>query len=140
MQLSSSNGTQLNYTATVSQVGGAPNFVTRNQSSGITPFTLNIGVNSLILSQLGPGTRIQAAGPLIFDRAHGKPAPDGKNVEIGLEIHPLAGMSILSGNSGSTHPGQLSADLASAQGQADTLGQTLGSRSSLRQKMKGEAG
>ena len=100
--------------------------------------------NPFDITQLGPGTRILAAGPLIFDRAHGKPAPDGKNAEIGLEIHPLVGMTILSGSSGSgsggsTTPGQISADLASALGQANTLGQTLGSLSSLLEKMKGEA-
>jgi hypothetical protein len=108
--------------------------------------------NPFDISHLGSGTRIQAAGPLIFDRAHGKPASDGKNVEIGLEIHPLVGMTMLSRNSRPTpsvNPpvsptppspsGQTSADLASAQGQADTLGQTLGSLSALLQKMKGEA-
>jgi hypothetical protein len=54
--------------------------------------------NPFDVSQLGPGTRMQAAGPLIFDRGHGQPAADGKNVESGLEIHPLVGMSILSGS------------------------------------------
>ena len=86
-------------------------------------------------------TRIQAAGPLIFDRAHGKPAADGRNVEIGLEIHPLVGMTLLSGPGPGTPPpgGQLSADLASAVGQAGTLSETLSSLSALLQKMKGEA-
>lgn len=52
--------------------------------------------NPFDTSQLGPGTRILAAGPLIFDTAHGRPASDGTNVDFGLEIHPLAGMTLLS--------------------------------------------
>lgn len=108
--------------------------------------------NPFDISQLGPGTRIQAAGPLIFDRAHGKAAPDGKSVKIGLEIHPLVGMTVLSAGSGAallanlagtpstpSGAGHLSTDLASALGQAETLGQTVDNLTSLLQKMKVEA-
>src|SRR5439155_27002310 len=104
-----------------------PNFPT-NHGSGESPLEVEIiyagpvtqqdakqaGVgytNPFDISQLSQGTRIQAAGPLIFDRAHGKPAADGRNVEIGLEIHPLVGMTLLSGPVPGTPPlgGQLSA-------------------------------
>lgn len=104
--------------------------------------------NPFDVSQLGPGTRIQAAGPLIYDRAHGRVDAAG-NVQYGLEIHPLVGMIVLSGNGGPPQPPpppppvdpvvQLSSDLDSALGQAGTLGQTLGDLTSLIQKMKGEA-
>jgi len=146
-----------------------PNFPT-NQGSGESPLEIEIIYagpvtqadakqaeagykNPFDISQLGPGTRIQAAGPFIFDRAHGKPAADRKNVNSGLEIHPLVGMTVLTASPSPVPPanppvvppappsagGQLSADLASAQGQAATVGQTLGNLSSLLQKMKGEA-
>lgn len=144
-----------------------PNFPT-NQGTGESPLEIEIiyagpvkqadakqaatgYTNPFDISQLGAGSRIQAAGPLIFDRAHGKPAPGGKDVEIGLEIHPLVGMTVLSpGGPPPVNPpagppvlpspaGQLSADLTSALGQAATVGQTLGSLSSLLQKMMGEA-
>lgn len=108
--------------------------------------------NPFDISQLGAGTRILAAGPLIFDRAHGNPAPDGKNVTTGLEIHPLVGLTILAvgqGGAPSVAPtvstalapasSQLSSDLSSAEGQAATLGQTLGNLNALLQKMKSEA-
>jgi hypothetical protein len=100
--------------------------------------------NPFDVSQLGPGTRIQGAGPLIFDRAHGRPSPDGQNVEYGLEIHPLVGMSILHGTPTPPPPaprpaGQLSSDLGSAIGQTASLNQTLGNLSALLQKIKGEA-
>ena len=103
--------------------------------------------NPFDISQLASGTRIHAAGPLIFDRSHGKVDAAG-NVQYGLEIHPLAGMTVLSGGPDAPQPppppdggtvGQLSSDLASALSQAGTLGQTLGSLTSLIQKMKGEA-
>jgi hypothetical protein len=101
--------------------------------------------NPFDIKALVPGTRIQAAGPLIFDRAHGKVDAAG-NVQFGLEIHPLAGIIVLSGTPVVPPPpppppnaGQLSADLASALSQAGTLGQTLGNLSSLIQKMKEEA-
>lgn len=93
---------------------------------------------------LGTGVRIQAAGPLIFDRAHGRPAADGMNVEYGLEIHPVVALTVL--GSGAPPPpqppangGQLSTDLTSALNQAVTLGQTLGNLTALLQKMQGEA-
>jgi len=90
--------------------------------------------NPFDISQLSAGARIQAAGPLIFDRAHGKADAGGK-VQTGLEIHPLAGMTVLTGGP----PPQLSADLTSALGQVGTLGQTLGSLTSLLQKIQREA-
>jgi hypothetical protein len=104
--------------------------------------------NPFDIKPLVPGTRIQAAGPLIFDRAHGKVDAAG-NVQYGLEIHPLAGITVLSGSPvvppppppppvGGGTAGQLSSDLTSALSQAGTLGQTLGSLTSLIQKMKGE--
>ena len=102
--------------------------------------------NPFDISQLDAGTRMQAAGPLVFDRAHGKPAADGKNVNSGLEIHPLVGMNVLSaaGTAGRAaaaaraEESALSAELASALGQAGTLGQTVDNLTSLLQKMKEE--
>jgi len=98
--------------------------------------------NPFDISQLAPGTRIQATGPLVFNRAYGKPASDGKNVETGLQIHPLGGMTVLSGGSvspPSPSASQLPNDLISAIGQVGTLSQTLGSLKSLLQRMKGGA-
>jgi len=106
--------------------------------------------NPFDISQLAPGVRIQAAGPLIFDRAHGKPGADGTSVDTGLEIHPLAGMTILSGGGAAPHllagpatpatgTNQLPTDLQSALGQGDALNQTVGNLTALLQKMKGEA-
>ena len=90
--------------------------------------------NPFDISQLAPGARILAAGPLVFDRAHGKSDARG-NVQSGLELHPIAGLTILTVGSSP----QLSADLASALGQVATLGQTVGSLTSLLQKMQGQA-
>ncbi len=103
--------------------------------------------NPFDVSQLTAGTRLQVAGPLLYDRAHGTVDAAG-NVLYGLEIHPLAGLTVLSGDTGGTTTGgtttvgtvsQLSSDLDSALGQAGTLSQTLQSLTSLIQKMKGEA-
>jgi hypothetical protein len=116
--------------------------------------------NPFDVSQLTPGTHIQAAGPLIFDRAHGRVDASG-NVQFGLEIHPLAGMTVLSGTQPTPQPptppssvppppappspvpsspmGQLSGDLVSALGQAGALSQALGNLTALIQKMQGEA-
>jgi hypothetical protein len=114
--------------------------------------------NPFDISKLASGTRIQAAGPLIYDRAHGIVDSSG-NVLYGLEIHPLTGMTVLSGGRippppppplpppppqpspappPPPDPTQLSSDLESALGQVGTLGQTLGTLTSLIQKMKGE--
>jgi hypothetical protein len=135
-----------------------PNFPT-NQGSGEPPLELEIiyaalpvtqpdakpaekgYTNPFDVSQLAAGTRLQVAGPLIYDRAHGTVDAAG-NVLYGLEIHPLAGLTVLTaGGDGGGGPvsGQLSSDLDSALGQAGTLSQTLGSLTSLIQKMKGEA-
>jgi len=90
---------------------------------------------------LHAGTRIQVAGPLIFNRSHGRPMPEGQNVGYGLEIHPVVALTLL----GSAPPppppngGQLSADLASALHQAESLTQTLGSLAALIRKMQEEA-
>lgn len=87
-----------------------------NQGAGVSPLEIEIIYagpvtqadakqaqagfkNPFDISRLGPGTRIQAAGPLVFDRAHGQPTPDGQNVDSGLEIHPLVGVTVLSGGS-----------------------------------------
>lgn len=107
--------------------------------------------NPFDTSQLVAGTRIQAAGPLIYDRAHGVVDASG-NVMYGLEIHPLVGLTVLTtgsgpstgGTTGTTGgttgtTGQLSSDLDSALAQAGTLSQTLQNLTSLIQKMKGEA-
>ena len=104
--------------------------------------------NPFDTSQLVAGTRIQAAGPLIYDRGHGVVDASG-NVMYGLEIHPLVGMTVLTKGGGTAPPppapppadatAQLSSDLDSALAQAGTLGQTLQSLASLIQKMKGEA-
>lgn len=93
---------------------------------------------------LHAGVRIQAAGPLIFDRAHGRPAADGMNVEYGLEIHPLVALTVL-GPDGPPPPppppngGNLSTDLASALSQTETLGQALGNLTMLLRRMQEEA-
>jgi len=55
---SSSNNTQLNFSATVSGVNSSPVFATVSQSSGSTPFSLGIGINSSELALLGPGTYV----------------------------------------------------------------------------------
>ncbi len=150
-----------------------PGFPT-NQGAGESPLELEIiyagpvtqadarqaqkgYTNPFDISHLVSGTRIQAAGPLIFDRAHGKADASG-NVQSGLEIHPLAGMTVLSagqgggaggggaggggaggGGTGGGAVSPLSADLTSALGQVGMLGNTLGSLTSVLQKMKGEA-
>jgi hypothetical protein len=101
--------------------------------------------NPFDISHLGAGVRIQAAGPLIFDRAHGIVDSNG-NVQTGLEIHPLAGTTIVSGPSPAPPPpaptpaggGQLSADLKSALSQSATASQTLVNLTALLQKMQQE--
>lgn len=105
--------------------------------------------NPFDISQFVPGARILAAGPLIFDTAHGRPSPDGNNVDFGLEIHPLAGVSILGAGNPQlpAQPGQppaqpasqLSTDITAALGQATTLSQTAASLTTILQKMKQEA-
>lgn len=105
--------------------------------------------NPFDISQLVPGTRILAAGPLIFDTAHGRPTTDGTNVDFGLEIHPLSGVSIL----GAANPqppakpaqppaqpvSQISTDIDGALSQATALSQTAASLTTVLQKMKQEA-
>src|SRR6266851_9655262 len=71
------------------------------------------------------------------------------NVQYGLEIHPLAGMTVLTPAAAAVPPGPIPAppvpaspipdDLASALGQVATLTQALGSLTSLLQKMQREA-
>jgi hypothetical protein len=94
--------------------------------------------NPFDISRLTPGTRIQAAGPLIFDRAHGRVDGSG-NVQYGLEIHPLAGITVLTDPQPTPQPpGQVSGDIASALGQAGALSQALGHLTALVEKMQGE--
>lgn len=103
--------------------------------------------NPFDTSQLVAGARIQAAGPLIYDRAHGVVDASG-NVMYGLEIHPLVGLTILGGGPPPPPPPpppgdggtatQLSSDVDSALAQAGTLSQTLQNLTSLIQKMKRE--
>lgn len=50
--------------------------------------------NPILISQLKPGTRVKIAGPLIFDRAHGR-VGTGDNVGYGLEIHPICALTVL---------------------------------------------
>ena len=50
--------------------------------------------NPIDITKLKKGMRIQIAGPLIFDRAHG--LFDGRgNVDEGLEIHPIASLTVM---------------------------------------------
>jgi hypothetical protein len=101
--------------------------------------------NPFNISQLKPGARIQVAGPLIFDRAHAQVDAAG-NVQHGLEIHPLAGMTVLTGAAPAppipappVAASPLSDDVASALAQVATLTQALGNLTSLLQKMQREA-
>jgi len=100
--------------------------------------------NPIDISPLKSGTRIQVAGPLIFDTAHGR-VDSGGNVQYGLEIHPAVAVSVISGSPippPAPVPGDasmLSADLASTLSQASALAQTMGNFTALLQKMKGEA-
>lgn len=88
-----------------------PNFPT-NQGAGESPLELEIAYagpvtqqdakqaargysNPFDISTLTAGARIRVAGPLIFDRAHGRPTPDGSAVAAGLEIHPVIGLTVL---------------------------------------------
>jgi hypothetical protein len=95
--------------------------------------------NPFDISLLTSGTRVQASGPLIYDRAHGKLSADGTGVDLGIEIHPLVGMTILTGNPVTNPPNTvLGTDVASALGQAQTLVQSIGNLATLLQKMQSE--
>ena len=95
--------------------------------------------NPFDLSQLSGGTRLQASGPLIYDRAHGKLSSDGTGVALGIEIHPLVGMTILSSNPVGPPPNTtLGTDIASALGQAQTLAQSITNLVTLLQKIQSE--
>ena len=95
--------------------------------------------NPFDISLLTSGTRVQASGPLIYDRAHGKLSADGTSVDLGIEIHPLVGMTILTGNPVTNPPNiVLGTDVASALGQAQTLVQSIGNLATLLQKMQSE--
>jgi hypothetical protein len=99
--------------------------------------------NPFDITPLKSGTRIQVAGPLIFDTAHGRVDPS-EVVQYGLEIHPAAAVTVLSVSPTSPPapaPGDgsaLTADLASALSQAGALAQTLGDLTALLQKMRAE--
>jgi hypothetical protein len=102
--------------------------------------------NPFDIAPLKPGTRVQVAGPLIFDTAHGRVNANG-DVEYGLEIHPAVAVTLLSGSPipapapapSPTGGNTLSADLASALSQAGALAQSVTNLTALVQKMKGEA-
>jgi hypothetical protein len=106
--------------------------------------------NPFDVSQLKAGVHIQVAGPLIFDRSHGRVDASG-NVQYGLEIHPVAGLTILTGPPHVPLPatppqpvnpapaGQLSSDLAAAIAQVASLSQTVSNLTALLQKMQAEA-
>ena len=95
--------------------------------------------NPFDTSQLTSGTRMQIAGPLIYDRAHGKLTADGTGVDLGIEIHPVVGMSILSNNPVGNPPNTaLGTDVASALGQAQTLVQSINNLVALLQKIQSE--
>jgi len=99
--------------------------------------------NPFDIAPLKPGTRVQVAGPLIFDTAHGRVNANG-DVEYGLEIHPAVSVTLLSDGPISAPPpppngNTLSTDLASALNQAGALAQSVTSLTALVQKMKGEA-
>jgi hypothetical protein len=99
--------------------------------------------NPFDITPLKSGTRIQVAGPLIFDTAHGRVDPSGV-VQYGLEIHPAAAVTVLSVPTPPPAPAPgdgsaLTADLASALSQAGALAQTLGDLTALLQKMRAEA-
>jgi hypothetical protein len=100
--------------------------------------------NPFDISQLKAGVRIQAVGPFIFDRAHGTADSSGQ-VQSGLEIHPITGLSLLSGGgtTGSSPPsagagGPLSAELSAALAQLGTLGQSVANLTSLLQSMQSD--
>lgn len=134
-----------------------PNFPV-NQGPGESPLVLEIiyagpvtqpdakkaeagFANPFDVSQLIPGTRIMAAGPLVFDRVHGAPTPDGNNVDTGLEVHPVAGMTVLKA---ATHAkplpsGELSNDLASALGWVESIEQTLVRLKAILREMAGDS-
>jgi hypothetical protein len=101
------------------------------------------------VSSITPGTRIQVSGPLIYDRAHGRVDANG-NVQYGLEIHPVAGLTLMNEPPPSPPPppapppqptpvGTLAADLASALGQLVTLDQTVSGLQALLEKLQSEA-
>ncbi len=99
--------------------------------------------NPFDIAPLKPGTRVQVAGPLIFDTAHGRVNANG-DVEYGLEIHPAVSVTLLSDGPISAPPpppngNTLSTDLASALNQAGALAQSVTNLTALVQKMKGEA-
>lgn len=95
--------------------------------------------NPFDTSQLTSGTRTQIAGPLIYDRAHGKLTADGTGVDLGIEIHPVVGMTILTGPINNPPPNTaLGTDVASALGQAQTLAQSINNLVALLQKIQSE--
>ena len=99
--------------------------------------------NPFDITPLKSGTRIQVAGPLIFDTAHGRVDPSG-NIQYGVEIHPAVAVNVITSSPiPFPDPGvdgtALSKDLVSALGQAGALGQTLANLTALLQKLRDEA-
>jgi hypothetical protein len=104
--------------------------------------------NPFGISPLGNGTRIRVAGPLIYDRAHGRVDAAG-SVQYGLEIHPAASLEVLGPTAGPVAapgparpapgtPSPLAGSVVSAAQQAAALGHTIADLTTLLQKMQGE--
>ena len=121
-----------------------PSFPT-NQGAGQSPLDLEIiyagpvsqqdakqaeagFTNPFVISQLTPGAHIMSAGPLIFDRAHGASTPDGNDVETGLEVHPVSGLTVLKAAApAQVAPDEAAPTAATALGEVDAIGRTLAS-------------
>jgi len=101
--------------------------------------------NPFDVSHLKPGARIQVAGPLIFDRSHGRIDAAG-NVQYGLEIHPVVGMTLLTASALAPAPplttSSVLEDVTSALAQLTTVTQTVANLTALleRVRLEGAAG
>jgi hypothetical protein len=108
--------------------------------------------NPFDTSILSSGVRIRVAGPLIYDRAHGRVDANG-NVQYGLEIHPAAALEALGrpatppappppepspAPSPPATPNPLAGTVATALRESVALGQTIASLTALLQKIQGE--
>jgi hypothetical protein len=95
--------------------------------------------NPIDVSKLAPGMRIRVAGPLIYDRAHGKVDANG-NVQYGLEIHPAVELEQPGGGPPPAPPqaGALAATVATALSDSAALAHTVADVTSLLQKLQGE--
>jgi hypothetical protein len=100
--------------------------------------------NPFDISLLANGTRIRVAGPLIYDRAHGRVDASG-NVQYGLEIHPATALQVVGQPAAPpaptpppATPSPLAGSVSSALRETAALGQTLVDLTSLLQKIQGE--